>query len=673
MKNLIAFISIFLFINYTSQSQDFRDSINVIHYDISINFKNIDDKNIETTTKIFFLCNFNEMNLLKFDLNNFSISKIILNGKSINKWNHKNDILSFVTPKKLNNKDTNILIISFNGIPSEDNHWGGFYFKNQSAFNMGIAMASNPPSAGRYWFACSDNFKDKSTFNYYITVPKGFWASAGGLLVSTNEAKEYTTFEWKQTSNIPPYLASIAIAKYDTIADVYNNINGKKIPILIFTYKNKKQLSRQSFVNLNKALRAFEEMFGEYRFKKVGFCEVNFDGGAMEHAENISVSTYAFNGNTSKELLFFHELAHSWFGNLVTCSTTKDMWLNEGWATYCESLFGEKIYGFEQYKNIARERHFYALNFAHKNDDGYKIIANIDFDNTYGTTIYKKGADVVQALRSYVGDSSFFSTVKDYLNTFAFQNASIYDFEKFWIMKTKDPNLSLFFQYWLHSSGYPFYELQNYSVVKTKDQYQINLNIKTSAVANNTKPKMNKIDIAIIDSNLNIKLVPIVVWDSISDYSIFTKQKPIHVCLDLEEKMPDATLDRYYIAKDTGLYVFDESLCDIYVKKLSKNSFIRTTCNFIKPTETNKNVFLFQTSFYWTIEGIWDNDFEAFGRFYLTQLMDNYFVKKVKTKDIILMYRPSAFEQWQEIEYSFKYEYLETSLKQGQYALAIKK
>lgn len=673
MKNLFALMSFILSFTYGSYCQDFRDSIDVIHYDISVSFKNLDNKNIETTTKIKFLCKFDKMKYLKFDLKDFKVEKIVLNRYSIKNWTHKNDILSFQSPRNLNNRDTNQLIISFWGTPQEDERWGGFYFKNKSAFNMGIAMASSPPSAGRYWFACSDNFKDKATFNYTITVANGFWASAGGILVSVNQAKDYTTFEWKQTSYIPPYLASIAVANYDTINDTYINIKGKKIPIVIFTYKNKKQLSKQSFVNLNKALEAFEQMFGEYRFDKVGFSEINFDGGAMEHAENISVSTYAFNGNTSKELLFYHELAHSWFGNLVTCSTTKDMWLNEAWATYCEALFGEKVYGFEHYKNIARERHFYALNFAHLNDDGYKIIADIDFNNTYGTTIYKKGADLVQALRNYVGDSAFFSTTQQFLNTFAFGNASIDDFENFWLLKTKDKNLSYFFDYWLHSAGYPFYELQNYSVAKQKDDYLIDLNIKTLAVTGNVKPKMNKLEIALIDSNLNINYIPIVVWDSIAKYSIKTDKKPALVCLDLEEKMPDATLDRYYITKDTGLLIFDESFCDVYVSKISDNSLIRIICNFVSPSDTNLDNYLFQSAYYWTVEGVWNNNFEAYGRFYLTKLMDNYFVKKVKPHQIVLMYRPTAQDKWQELDYSFKYEYLETNLKQGQYALAIRK
>lgn len=669
MKLLYSILALILTINVYSQT--FRDSVNVLHYDIHLNIPNLSQKTFDGTTTITFVPNYYNYQKVEFDLIAIKIESITFNNQRIKHWTEDSSTFYFYLKNPINKQDTCKLTVVYTVQQVEDSYWGGLYFKPNNIFNMGVGMLSTPPSFGRVWFPCNDIFTDKATFDYYITTDKKLKAACGGILQSTDNNGDLVTVHWHQSQSIPTYLAAFSVANYDTINEVYHGIQ-RDIPIEIFTFKGKKRITTASLNNLPKALNAFETMFGAYQFDRVGYCEVNFDAGAMEHAENISMTSSAFTGNLDNESILYHELSHSWFGDLVTCATPKDMWLNEGWASYCEALFFEKVYGVDEYKYENRQRHFYAVNFAHQDDYGYKVIADIDQANTYGTTIYKKGADVVQSLRHYMGDSLFFNTTRAYLKAFAFKNASIADFEKFFIDYSK-LNLNDFFVFWLHSSGYPFFEIKNYNVEKTGNAYKVNVTIGQRIIGGKNLENSNKLEIFFVDSNLLMTKRIFEFSGAMGNQTFDVPFYPALVSLDLDEHVTDATVDKYVIAKDTGNYQFDESLCDVQVTNITDSSLIRIVCNYISPDSSNIKGYLIQQNYYWTVEGIWNKDFKAIGKFYLTTLMDLNFTKLHKPSDIILMYRQNSFSAWKPIYYQYEYDFLQAELRQGQYALAVKR
>ena len=127
----------------------------------------------------------------------------------------------------------------------------------------------------------------------------------------------------------------------------------------------------------------------------------------MEHATNITYPNSSINGSLSDEWLYAHELSHMWFGDKVTCASADDMWLNEGWAVFCESVFREGLYGKESYKTTMRSKLKDVLQFTHIKDGGYRALYGIPPEYTYGSTVYDKGGQVAHTLRGYLGDSLF--------------------------------------------------------------------------------------------------------------------------------------------------------------------------------------------------------------------------------------------------------------------------
>ena len=162
-----------------------------------------------------------------------------------------------------------------------------------------------------------------------------------------------------------------------------------------------------SFTHLDEAMQAFEGRFGAYRWPKVGFSAVPFNAGAMEHATCIAYPKSLLDGTTNYETLMAHELSHHWWGDLVTCRTAEDMWLNEGWASFCEMLFTEALYGEEAYRDAVRDNHKDVLLYAHRSDGGRFPVSGIPLNITYGDHVYNKGADVARNLRSFMGDEDF--------------------------------------------------------------------------------------------------------------------------------------------------------------------------------------------------------------------------------------------------------------------------
>ena len=573
----------FLFFFSVLSSQSFRDSINVHNYDIKLSILDFSKKTIEGSTSITFSPIFDNTQIVKFDLLKLSVDKIFLDDKKYKNWVYNDTIITIILKNAVNSDDRLKLEVFYSGKPQQDDYWGGFYFSNRDAYNMGVGMASVPPCFGRVWYPCIDNFTDKATYNYSITVDSRYKAVCGGNLISVTENKMGNkTYNWVLEREIPTYLSSVVIADYELIEDVYEGVE-RKIPIEIHTYAGKKSLTKKSFVNLKEVMKIYEELFGPYQWGKIGFSEVSFSGGAMEHAENSAISQYAFNGNLNQETLLYHELAHSWFGNLVTCASAEDMWLNEGWAKYCEAIYIEKLYGFKDYLDFNRKRHFEVVHTAHKRDGDYLPLSPIPAEYTYGITVYRKGANVVHTLRNYMGDGLFFPAVRSYLMKYAFGNATTKDL-KHTLAEHSGINLDDFFDFWVYTKGFAFFEIVDYKTVPKDENFEAFVTVEQRLLEADKYANSNKIEISFVDSDLNIENRIFEFSGKMGKQSFILPFEPVAVLLDMNEKTADATIDKFVFVEETGDYVFNECFFDAEVSSVKSKSLLRVVCNCIKPS-----------------------------------------------------------------------------------------
>lgn len=427
------------------------DSIDIAHYDLSLTIRNLASKSISGIANVKIKSKVANLTKLQLDLITLKVDSVKLNGIHQIFSQTESNFSVFLSQSQSVN-DTFELAISYSGNPSADAQWGGFYFSGNYAYNMGVAFQSKPHNFGRCWFPCVDDFVDRAFYTFHITTDADFVAVCNGIKSpETINPDGSITWHWKLNQSIPTYLASVAVGKYAFIKYDFNGI-ARNYPVWIAVVADDTLKAKASFAKLNNAISCFEEKYGPYAFDRVGYVGVPFNAGAMEHAANIAYPLYAINGLTTNETLFAHELAHMWWGNLTTCRTAEDMWLNEGWASFNEALFLECVYGRPTYEADIKSKLNNAMLNAAKNDGDWFPVSGVPHDATYGTHVYTKGALMVHTLRTLMGDSAFFQACKSYLSKNQFKDANSNNLRDEFQLFTSI-NLTNFFDRWIFEKG----------------------------------------------------------------------------------------------------------------------------------------------------------------------------------------------------------------------------
>jgi hypothetical protein len=586
------------------------------------------------------------INSIQFDLIGLKVSQVISNG--IDQLYTQNDsqvVVNINENKQIG--DTLILTISYGGKPVQDAKWGGFYFNGNYSYNMGVAFASLPHNFGRCWFPCNDNFTDKSTYSFEIEVDKGFAAICNGLLKSADN----NTWKWEIQQVIPSYLVNVAVGKYVLLNDTVVTAN-RSIPIVLAVEAKDSTNLKISFSKLKQALQCFEAKFGPYLFDRIGFVGVPFNSGAMEHASNISYPLYAIDGSLQYQTLMAHEFSHHWFGNLVTCSNASDMWLNEGWASYCEALFLECVEGKEAYLADINDKVFEANRWAALRDHGYRAIANMDENFTYGTHVYTKGALMVHNLRLLMGDEAFFKGIKSFLNKYQFKNAGSFQLrDELQNFTSKD--LTAFFQHWIFEAGQTAMRMSQFQVTGK----QLNLAVEQ---LNFLHPKT--------DNALQLTIRLYSKLGSFVDFPINSQKT------NYQFELPDAFEPAYYVLnhsnepalaktyelktiKGTGIQNVTSTLFSLNIQSNSDSSILLSEHYFvgINPNDYPIKGIAFSPERFWRIDGSWASNFKASAFFnydgrndYTNQLggLDPELFKFGTENDLVLLYRPKPDTAW---------------------------
>lgn len=673
MKKFLLTLSLLLSLSvYSFANNDFFD---VKNYTISLDFTEMSNSIISgnTTISLTTLPDFN--NTLNFDLLGLTVDSVVYNNVN-HSFSYDNKVIEILT-QGINANENLDITVYYHGQPlMGGNSFGGFYFSNGYAFNMGVSLYDIPHNYGKVWFPCVDNFTDKAKYHFFIITNPDNTAVCNGELLSIDTLEnDNKIFEWRLNEEIPTYLASVAVANFQIYEDVYHGIN-RDIPISIYAVNISNVAS--SFENLKSALAIFEEKFGEYKWERVGYVVVPFNGGAMEHATNISVGTGFVNGTISYEDIFYHELAHHWFGDLITCSSAEDMWINEGITTYCETIFREFFYGKDNAKSYRRNAHFSVIKDLKYEDGAFLPISPMSLDLTYSSTVYDKGAEVTHALRSYLGDSLFFYSLKEILENNQFKNfssESLRDSLSFY----SNMDLTDFFQDWVFTGGFVHYEIDS---VQFLNPSSCKVFVRQKLKGRDSFANSNRVEITFIDSSFN-KKTEIIQFDGEYGEQIFNFDdfEPIRVFCDFEERTSDANIDFYKFIKSTGTYQFDKTYTVLYVDNVSDSVLIRVTQSLVQPDEPIEplNGLELLNNRYWSIEGIINDSFDSRADFTfnrsVAQHLDYEYING-SVDSLVLLYRPNKSQNWAidpdaTLNKGLS-KFTTDSLKLGEYCIAMK-
>ncbi len=435
----------------------------VLHYDLALRYAPPSDatvlagrlSGVATVT----LRATQDLQSLNFDLRGLDVTSVRVDGKAVKhgksqgnnraEWSQQQDDanriweLTVGLQPKLKAGQTTTIVIEYGGITGRPlDTTGALYGWVTTADG---AMVVNEPEGAATWYPVNDDPEDKATYTFRITVPAGKTAVANGLPVGRPATKAgWTTWTWKASDPMASYLSTASVGDFALSRDV--GPHGLPIINAIDAGVTGAALAetKASLALQPKMITFLEGRFGRYPFESFGAI---VDDDTVDYA--LETQTRPVYSEVADEYTVVHELGHQWFGNSVSPSDWKDIWLNEGWATYVEWLWAE-----HQGTATMPEQFADAVAYLDANNRWALNIADPGRDNLFVGQVYVRGAAALHALRAKIGDAAFFAGARLWLTRFNDSTATTEDFEAV-MEKASGQQLDAFFDDWLREGDRP--------------------------------------------------------------------------------------------------------------------------------------------------------------------------------------------------------------------------
>ncbi|MFH2052296.1 MAG: M1 family aminopeptidase [bacterium] len=380
-------------------------------------------------------------------LDNLAVQEVRAAGLPV-AYTHAGDILETDLDRTYFQGEFFTVEIDYGGDPAGD------YFGWAVARNMPLVWSLSEPYGAREWWPCKDLNTDKAdSVDLHVTVQDPLIVASNGLLAGTTvPSPGWTTYHWQERYPIATYLVSVAIHPYAVFSDTYVGLQGQVMPVTNYVTPDLLNTAVNGYAPTVDMIAAFADAFGEYPFIAEKYGHAHFTwGGGMEHQTCSSMYTSLY-----QESIISHELAHQWWGDMVTCADFGHIWLNEGFATWSEAYWREVSEGVAAYHaDMESTRYLGAGSVFVYDPADFRVIFN------YYTT-YAKASWVVHMLRHVLGDEDFFAALAEYRQQFAFSSATTEDFQGV-CESVSGLDLGPFLAQWVYGQYYPVYELSHTS------------------------------------------------------------------------------------------------------------------------------------------------------------------------------------------------------------------
>lgn len=675
-----AFLISCITISLSGYATDRTDTIHVVHYDLHLSIVNLSQHQISGYADVKVVPKISGIPHIDLDLITLTVDSLFLN-QNQTAYTHSGSLIRIPTTGIVAG-DTQYVRVYYHGTPASDPDWGGYFFTDDFAFNVGVGMSMIPPTIGRIWFPCLDDFKNKATYTFNIRTDADKRAVCNGVLTdSLTLPDDSRVWRWELPYPIATYVTACAVGNFQLYKDTVHGLE-RIIPIEIYAPASVYNNVPATFVNLKSAVHIFENLYGPYVWQRVGYTIVPFTQGAMEHVDNICYPMFAVNGTTAYESLMIHEFVHMWFGNQITPSGAKELWLKEGFAVYSEIIANEYLEPTGvMAANQKRDLHRSVIKSTHINDGDYYAIDNIPQPITYGSHTYDKGALTVHSLRGYMGDDLFYSSLRTLLVQEKFGNVNSEEFFSK-MSQISGINLMDFYQGWVHQPGFLHYAVDSIKPTGSPNQY--NIHFKQKLHHANNFANSNRVDIEFVSATGERYITENVTFNGETDIvPVLIPFNPAFWVLDPKEKLGDALFDYFIKVENTN----SVNCPDAYFR-IKNDQFVDTTdiyvaFNLATPDplkNPNPNIFRISDNHYWKIE-FYDNQITQGSMHfrYLSSMVTakDYQLMQGYTKDkLLLLYRRNATQDWVQVPTttagSNVQGYLITSqILPGEYSLAI--
>jgi aminopeptidase N len=313
-----------------------------------------------------------------------------------------------------------------------------------------------------YWFPCYDSPNDRATSETNVTVDDKYRVISNGTLVAVDrdERRHTATYRWRMDQPFSSYLESIVVGEFDEVAESYGSI-----PVVSYVPKGMAEEGRLSLGKIDRMVAFFSDVTGvKYPYTKYAQTTVRDFGGGQENISATTLGDFAVHDRRahvdfSSDPLLAHELAHQWFGDLLTCRDWSEIWLNESFATYFEHLWTEH--------DLGRDDMLYEVLGDHRAAFGAWGTGNrrpivtkhyVDANQLFDTYAYPRGGAVLHMLRSVLGDELWWKAIRRYLEANAYGNVETTQL-RIAVEQATGQNLDWFFDEWIWKMGHPELEV----------------------------------------------------------------------------------------------------------------------------------------------------------------------------------------------------------------------
>jgi aminopeptidase N len=487
------------------------------------------------------------------------VSRVVVGGTGAPcTFTTKDDKLSITLDKAYNPRDTIDLAISYSGSPDR-----GLYFVLPDPAYPAKSLAfwtQGESEDTHHWLPCYDYPNERATSEMIVTAEKPLFVVSNGVLVASKDNEGGTrTFHWKMDLPHVSYLISLAGQEFA----VYHDRAGD-LPLDYYVAKEVDEATARRFMGKTpQMIRFYGEKTGQaYPYSKYAqVCVSEFIAGGMENITATTMTDQALHDEIAElegdsDGLVAHELAHQWFGDLVTCKDWSHIWLNEGFASYFDPLFAEHDRGEDAFR---LEMKGALASYLDSDRQTRRPIVERRYETSdamFDVVTYSKGACVLHTLRGLLGDDVWWKGIRDYLATHKYQTVESDDFRHA-MERASGKNLKWFFDQWVFKAGHPellvrwHYEDADKSV-RVKVQQTQKIDAETPLFRLPTT-------LEITDGSGRSRVVPIVIDGANHEFVIAAAEKPRMVLLDpLGWLIKEIDFEK---AVDENLYQLEHAQC----------------------------------------------------------------------------------------------------------------
>ena len=390
------------------------------------------------------------LNTMNLDFSGLEISRLEVDGTPATYERQAHELV-VECPQPLKTGQIFSVAVTYSGKPvgltSADGYPEGWQWVDDTIFTL------DEPEGAATWFPLNDHPSDKATYEFNLTVPAQYTATANGLLVEVKEQGGEKTFVWRMDQPMANYLAAVAVGEFV----LQETASPAGVPIRNYFDVAVAEQGREAFARTGEVLDYFSALFGPYPFDVYGVVVPDATVGAAMENQTISlfgrdVVEQTMTDPVVGQMFLSHELSHQWFGDSVTLAEWQDIWINEGFATYASWLWAEHDMG-QEGMDIWVQWALESLASADETPTGDPGVKDL-----FGASVYERGGLTMHALRLTLGDELFFGILRDWVGRYAYGIATTEDFIALVKQKAghlQGVDLDAFFQGWLYDEKMP--------------------------------------------------------------------------------------------------------------------------------------------------------------------------------------------------------------------------